>query len=105
MIAASGKMPQTCAVLTQSLVVVMNKCFSVYYMSLVKFQGAEMIGFDYFVQLYSCLWERGFFFYFLKKILDIFVTVEVGSLLNFILVTISALKVSGPYLLHVGIRA
>lgn len=67
MIVASDKMPQTCAVLTQSLVVVMNKCFSVCYRSLVKFQSAEMIGFDCFVQLYSCFWERRFFecFFFL----------------------------------------
>lgn len=108
MIVASGKMPQTCAVLTQSLVVVMNKCFSVCYMSLVKFQSAEMIGFDYFVQLYSCFWERGFFeCIFFSFTLDLFysVTVEVRSLLNFILMTISSLKISSPYPLCVDIKA
>lgn len=41
----------------------MNKCFSVCFMSLVKFQSAEMIVFDCLVQLYSCFWKGGFFFF------------------------------------------
>lgn len=55
----------------------MNKCFSVCYTSLVTVQSAEMIAFDYCVQLYSCFLEREFFF-----ITDLFyfVMMEVGSL-------------------------
>lgn len=49
--------------------------------------------------------REDFFFSLFKKNLDLFVTVEVGSLLHFILMTISALKISGPYPLHVGVRA
>lgn len=79
----------------------MNKCFSVCFMSLVKFQSAEMIVFDCLVQLYSCFWKGGFFFFspFYS------VMVEIASCLHLVLMTRSSLKMRCPYPLNVNIKA